>query len=836
MKRSAKLIILLFLLVVFSLLLIDPAAAQTIVIEPGHGAGDPGAIGYTGVYEKDLNLGIASKLDQLLRDAGFQTVMTRTDDSIDCDEDADMDMANAIGADMFVSIHNNANIFWEASGSQTWYVPKSAADQAFAQSVHDRLIESIRAYPYDVYDWGLMVPDPSWGWMIARGAMPSILIEGLFVTNPTECLLLQNQFFQWTIATGIYNGITGYASPYSARYTRIDVPSVMWSNTAYQTTVKLTNNGRFTWPQGGANPVHLSYHWVNAANGQTVVFDGLRTSLASDMATSSSATMIAQVQAPSTPGTYVLKYDVVQEGVTWFSWRGSPTMDTTVTVIGKGQYDAGYTIDTPPPASMLCDQLYTSGVTITNPGPMTWTRTGQNPVRLSYHWIDRNSGQTVVGDGTRTDLPGDLAPGGSVSLTAQVRAPSVPGEFILKFDLVHEGVTWFSWQGVPTADSVSSIPDWYSADYQVSEDFDDPMRPGGTKQFTVTLTNNGSLTWRKQGPGVANAVNLSFHWYNSSGQLLAFDCVRTPLTEDVSPGQTTTVYPTITVPNVQNSTYVLKFDLVREGVTWFSWAGVPMSAQKTANISNYGATYQVSGGFSDPMPPGGQATFDVTLTNTGYITWMRQGNGPNPVNLSFHWYDSQGNLVAFDCVRTPLPEDVDPGETVVVHPTITVPNVPGSTYILKFDLVHEGRSWFSWAGVPVSASQTAHIGPTYGATYQVSGGFTDPMPPGGQATFDLTLTNTGYLTWKRSGTSPNPVNLSFHWYDSSGQLVAFDCVRTPLTEDVSPGQSVTVHPTITVPNVPGSTYILKFDLVHEGVTWFSWRGISVSSSSTANIR
>jgi hypothetical protein len=110
------------------------------------------------------------------------------------------------------------------------------------------------------------------------------------------------------------------------------------------------------------------------------------------------------------------------------------------------------------------------------------------------------------------------------------------------------------------------------------------------------------------------------------------------------------------------------------------------------------------------------------------------------------------------------------------------------------------------------------------------------MEPGGQATFDLTLTNTGYLTWKRQGTSPNPVNLAFHWYNASGQLIAWDCVRTYLTEDVAHGGSTILHPVITVPNVPGSIYVLKFDLVHEGVTWFSSQGIPMSASQTANIR
>jgi beta propeller repeat protein len=376
----------------------------------------------------------------------------------------------------------------------------------------------------------------------------------------------------------------------------------------------------------------------------------------------------------------------------------------------------------------------------------------------------------------------------------------------------------------------------YGATYQVIGGFANPMPPGGTADFTVQLTNMGSLKWIMNGNG-PNPVRLAFHWYNAQGQLIAWDCVRTDLPSDVNYGQTVTVSPHITVPNVPNSTYILKFDLVREGVTWFSQASpsVPMSANQYANIgSNYGATYNVSNGFPNPMQPGGQNQFTVQLTNTGLQEWNMQGNGPNPVNLAFHWYNGAGQLVGWDCVRQPLTKNVAPGETDTVLFNITTPNVPGSTYILKFDLVKEGVTWFSSQGVAMSANQTAYLS-NYGATYSISGGFNNPMPAGGTGTFDVTLTNTGWFTWLRQGGGANPVNLAFHWYDINGNLVAWDCVRAPLNVNVAHGESDTIHTVVTAPNVPNGVYILRFDLVREGMSWFSSQGVSMSSDQIVNM-
>jgi hypothetical protein len=519
---------------------------------------------------------------------------------------------------------------------------------------------------------------------------------------------------------------------------------------------------------------------------------------------------------------------ILVPGTTAFANEGIQCVDPA--------YQVSYYAVSPPPTTMVPGNTYSVTLMITNNGTLTWHRYPPNNVDLGYFW-EKMGGASVActwGEG-RFLLPYDVAPGGYAIVTADIKPPTSGGNWVLKFDMVHEGVTWFNWRGCPTYDFSVTVPGLYDADYSVTGAFGAQCVPGGQSNFTVNVTNNGSLTWKKSGTA-PNPVNLSYHWYNAQGQLIAWDCVRTVLPSDVAPGQALDVPVSVTAPYPQG-TYILRFDLVQEGRTWFTWQGVPPSAPQTASVpSTFGATYQVIGGFTDPMTPGGQANFTVNVTNTGFFTWQRQAQGvSNPVNLAFHWYTAQGQLIAWDCVRTVLPADVAPGQSLDVPVTVTAP-YPQGTYILKFDLVQEGRTWFSWQGVPVSAAQTANVPSIYGATYQITGGFYDPMPPGGMGYFYVNLTNTGYFTWKRTGTGPNPVNLAFHWYNAQGQLIAWDCVRTALPTDVAPGQSVMVPVSIYLPNVPHSTYVLRFDLVHEGAAWFSWRGVPLSAAQTANIQ
>jgi hypothetical protein len=87
---------------------------------------------------------------------------------------------------------------------------------------------------------------------------------------------------------------------------------------------------------------------------------------------------------------------------------------------------------------------------------------------------------------------------------------------------------------------------------------------------------------------------------------------------------------------------------------------------------------------------------DVTIKNASTKTWPSKPNqtGKNAVNLSYHWLDSKRRMIVFDGLRTPLPRDLGPGESVMLRATIQAPERAGA-YLLHVTMVQEEVAWFS---------------------------------------------------------------------------------------------------------------------------------------------
>jgi hypothetical protein len=172
-----------------------------------------------------------------------------------------------------------------------------------------------------------------------------------------------------------------------------------------------------------------------------VVWEGWRTPVS--LAPGATTTVFAQVVGPATAGTYVLRFDLVQEGVTWFSDKYVWTTPVTINV-AVPQYGALYTA--PASVTLPANSNGVVPITVKNTGSLTWRAV--DSFDISYHittWADA----VMVWDGIRTPLPSDVAPGQSVTIDVAVRT-FVPGPYVLKFDMAREGVTWFSQQSVPT--------------------------------------------------------------------------------------------------------------------------------------------------------------------------------------------------------------------------------------------------------------------------------------------------------------------------------------------------------------------------------------------------
>ena len=176
-----------------------------------------------------------------------------------------------------------------------------------------------------------------------------------------------------------------------------------------------------------------------------LVWDGLRTSLAG-MKVGDVRIVQMKVAAPDAMASYILRPDIVREGVTWFSGKGMMLPSRTITVAVP---PLGASYQTQPNFGAAVNSIATVPVTLVNNGSATWQ---PGTFNLSYH-LYVASGSVYVWDGLRTALPAAVPPGSSITVNAIVRTPTVAGAYTVAFDLVQEGVTWFSTQKVPTGSS-----------------------------------------------------------------------------------------------------------------------------------------------------------------------------------------------------------------------------------------------------------------------------------------------------------------------------------------------------------------------------------------------
>src|SRR5437764_807668 len=384
----------------------------------------------------------------------------------------------------------------------------------------------------------------------------------VYPTNYTMSLDLykQNEFAFADKGIADNDNSTGVSVDFKAAYTFNAMPQF----TAGQTTtvpVTIRNIGNGTFPTTSSFPVNLGYHWTTAS-GANVVWDGARTPLGGDLLTGQSITVSPAITAPTAGGSYVLKLDLVQEGISWFSGKGvkMPEQTVSVTPYIAPFYGGSLGVDQTP-MTMNAKSTTLVPVRIENMSNFDW---GAN-VNLSYHWYDA-AGNLLEWNGLRTPLAG-TARTQIAALDAQIAVPATPGTYKLRYDIVQEGVTWFSGQGMQTpVKTITVIVPALSALYSA------PATAIGAAKSTitvpVTLTNAGTTTWQ---PG---AFNASYHLYTQAGALFVWDGLRTALPTAVAPGQAVTLNVIVKMPPSTGS-YVLRFDVVQEGVAWFSGQGVP---------------------------------------------------------------------------------------------------------------------------------------------------------------------------------------------------------------------------------------------------------------------
>lgn len=176
-----------------------PDGKRLVVIDAGHGGKDPGAPSITGGREKDFNLAIALRVNELLQqETEIITVLTRSDDTYPT-LDERVQIANDLQADIFISIHANSGST-TATGTETLYTRDVSIP--LADTVHKYMIEATGLNDRKVKHQNLKVTRET--------TMPAILLEAGFLSNPQDDAVLKDPAVQDRIAAGIVAGIKEY--------------------------------------------------------------------------------------------------------------------------------------------------------------------------------------------------------------------------------------------------------------------------------------------------------------------------------------------------------------------------------------------------------------------------------------------------------------------------------------------------------------------------------------------------------------------------------------------------------------------------------------------------
>ncbi len=123
----------------------------------------------------------------------------------------------------------------------------------------------------------------------------------------------------------------------------------------------------------------------------------------------------------------------------------------------RGWY--GVTYKVPATLSLETHAEYQVPITLANTGRVVWDSSGAPPFAMSYHWLREDTDALQVFNGWRTAFPGPVAPGESITMPVNVKAPAQPGRYVLVWDVVHEQRAWLSTEGVmPGRTTVTVAP------------------------------------------------------------------------------------------------------------------------------------------------------------------------------------------------------------------------------------------------------------------------------------------------------------------------------------------------------------------------------------------
>ena len=196
-------------------LLPSAISGKTIVIDAGHGGIDPGAVGRSGLEEKEITLDVAKRLKRYFSRVGVYVVMTRETDLDYSGENGDrrltkkrrdilhrVKIANECGADLLLSIHVNSfpQSIW--SGAQCFYDRKTPESKLLAVAIQKSLAERLGPNRRKAQQADYLI--------LQATTMPAVTVEVGFISNPREEELLADEEYREKLAEAIFYGAAEY--------------------------------------------------------------------------------------------------------------------------------------------------------------------------------------------------------------------------------------------------------------------------------------------------------------------------------------------------------------------------------------------------------------------------------------------------------------------------------------------------------------------------------------------------------------------------------------------------------------------------------------------------
>ncbi|UJL46595.1 N-acetylmuramoyl-L-alanine amidase CwlD [Virgibacillus sp. NKC19-16] len=195
-----------------------PLSGKTIVIDPGHGGVDGGAVGEDETLEKDIALSMAKKLQRYLQQTGAIVYLTREEDVDLAAEDTQglsrrksEDIRNRLQfihdheADFFVTLHLNALPSSKWRGAQTFYYPELDESRHLAKMIQSEIIRNLENTDRSPLANNGM-------YLLKHAEVPGALVEVGFLSNAEERELLKQDDYQDQMAASIYEGILRYVT------------------------------------------------------------------------------------------------------------------------------------------------------------------------------------------------------------------------------------------------------------------------------------------------------------------------------------------------------------------------------------------------------------------------------------------------------------------------------------------------------------------------------------------------------------------------------------------------------------------------------------------------